>query len=358
MTQLTALRTRLAPAKLSSLALSLHQHLDTFCRHYAPLQAESGTLEHFRDFVQRATFAASVRSLFGDAIADTPQLFEQFLVFDQYFELASSDLPHFLLPRFTRARAFLLRALAEGSRSWPDEATGAPAAHSPEVMVGRVVRGARSPVDGAPWLLGTFWASQANTMVSLFWYLIDLCAHPDFLQKARAQAEAAVAQHGGQYTKAAVSEMTLLDAALKESVRLRAAPIILRATLRPVTFGPYEVPPGHFLCLSPLMSHRRHDMFEQPHSWVPERWLAPHDPLKDLHRYAYISFGSSLYRCPGQHYAYLQLVLIAAYLLINFDWEMRGPIPEAQLDCLVGVQKPAGDLPMAFRRRIPTIAPH
>ena len=186
-------------------------------------------------------------------------------------------------------------------------------------------------------------------MVTMFWLMLDLLAHPDYLAKARLQAQEALAAHGGQFSQQAIKAMTLFDAALKETVRLRAPPIILRATLRPVEFGPYVVPPGHFLCLSPQMSHRRHDMFHNATSWVPERWLAPNDATA-AHRYSYLSFGSSLYRCPGQHYAYVQLVLIAAFLFSHFEFQLLDPVPRPQLDCLVGVSKPVSNVRVSFKK--------
>ena len=343
---LAALRRRLSPARLPALAAALQGNLSS---HVAALSLPAeGRLPRFRDFLQRASFAASVRALFGDALADSPLLYEHFLRFDDSFELASSDLPHFLLPSFTRAKAALLSALAAASPSWPP-LPPQQQQEDPDALVASVVRGSRDHAQGASWALATLWASQANTMVSLFWLVIDLLSNPAFLSRARLQAQQALQKHGGLLSSAAVSEMPLLDAALRESLRLRSAPVILRATVRPVSLGPYVVPPGHFLCLSPLLSHRRHDLFPDPSSWAPERWLPPNDS-QPLHRYAYISFGSGLYRCPGQSYAHLQLVLIAAFLLTTFDFQLLDPVPSASLDCLVGVQKPLNDVRVDYRR--------
>lgn len=354
LSHLTHLRRRLAPTRLEDIAAGLEAAL---LAHAPPSSASSSdslaygllsnfdsmpertTITNFRDVVQRLSFAASVRTLFGERVASTPQLYERFIQFDDWFEIASSSVPHVFLPSFTRAKQFLLDALETGASEW-----------TRDDLFAKTVLGDKAPREGAPWVLGVLWASQANTMVTLFWYLLDLMKNPAFTNQARAEAEQAYAKHG-KWTADCVSECKLLLAALKETGRLHSAPIIVRATLRPVEFGPYVVPKGHFLCLSPMLSHRRHDLFSEANSWDPLRWLNSKDPEANWKRFANISFGSSIYRCPGQHYAYLQLVLIAAMLITRYDFTLDSDLPAAALDCLVGVQKPQSNVTVSIVKR-------
>ena len=76
--------------------------------------------------LRHAVFYASLRALFGDGFGDDAAVREQFRQFDDRFELASSGVPHALLPSFTGARGALLAHLDAVSRGfrWAEDAAG------------------------------------------------------------------------------------------------------------------------------------------------------------------------------------------------------------------------------------------
>jgi hypothetical protein len=92
--------------------------------------------------------------------------------------------------------------------------------------------------------------------------------------------------------------------AVTETLRLKSAPIIVRATQQPLSIGDYtvctlsqhaytrddmrttprtlncvpptQVPAGHFLCLSPLWSQRDERLYPDPDAFKPDRWNVRH----------------------------------------------------------------------------------
>jgi len=70
----------------------------------------------------------------GESLASATGLKEAFHVFDSMFELASSPMPHILLPNFTRAKQVLLRALTAMMRHYESAADNGDAAVPPLVQ--------------------------------------------------------------------------------------------------------------------------------------------------------------------------------------------------------------------------------
>ncbi|NXU92111.1 CP8B1 hydroxylase, partial [Xiphorhynchus elegans] len=88
------------------------------------------------------------------------------------------------------------------------------------------------------------WASQGNTGPTSFWLLLYLLKHPEAMKAVREEVEK-VLRENGQEVKAGCPPITisrdmlnqtpLLDSALEETLRLVAAPLLIRAVLEDIT---------------------------------------------------------------------------------------------------------------------------
>eukprot|EP00010_Vexillifera_abyssalis_P000481 CAMPEP_0201554620 /NCGR_PEP_ID=MMETSP0173_2-20130828/42684_1 /ASSEMBLY_ACC=CAM_ASM_000268 /TAXON_ID=218659 /ORGANISM="Vexillifera sp., Strain DIVA3 564/2" /LENGTH=387 /DNA_ID=CAMNT_0047965985 /DNA_START=209 /DNA_END=1372 /DNA_ORIENTATION=+ len=339
--QLAALRKRLAPNNLCSLCTQLSLQFNDYCRSH--IDTTSRKSIQLKALLQKASFYCTVNILFGQRAANDPNLFELFHCFDDWFEMASSDIPHLFLPKFKAAQKKILSILERSAADYHHDQDEP----QHEQFVGSMIAGDRPPSSAAHWLLAILWAAEANTMVALFWFILSLIEHPEYLEKCRDQISQ-IAGDQRHFSYEQVKQMTLLDHAMKETIRLHATPIIVRATRQTVKIGKYQVPPGHFLCLSPLLSHQKSALFgEDAMQWKPERW----ENKANWQRFAILSFGSGKYRCPGQNFAYMQLTLIAAILISNYQFQLTGPIPKRSMDNLVGIQKPKCDAEVIIQQR-------
>lgn len=158
-----------------------------------------------------------------------------------------------------------------------------------------------------------FVAGHETTANTLAWTLFLLGQHPDVLARALGEVEEAL--HGEPPTPDDVAKMPLLDAVVKESMRLLpATPILfMRVCTEEAPLGPYRLPPRANVVLSPLVTHRDPARYPEPSRFLPERWGSIEPSL-----YAYLPFGAGARMCLGMGFAQQALRLILPMLLQRF----------------------------------------
>ena len=88
-----------------------------------------------------------------------------------------------------------------------------------------------------------------------------------------------------------------------------------RRTTAPITLGGVQVPQGAMLRITPWVLHRDARWFAESDRFVPERFL---DGAPSIPRGAWIPFGLGPRVCIGQHFAMLEMTLLAAMLLQRY----------------------------------------
>jgi cytochrome P450 len=105
-----------------------------------------------------------------------------------------------------------------------------------------------------------------------------------------------------------------------ESMRLYPpAWIIGRRAIGEYTLGPYCLPPRAMIFMSPYVTQRDARFFRNPDQFDPGRWAAA--SAADLPKFAYFPFGGGARQCIGEHFAWMELVLIVA--TISQRWQLR-----------------------------------
>ncbi|HWP32867.1 MAG TPA: cytochrome P450 [Solirubrobacterales bacterium] len=128
--------------------------------------------------------------------------------------------------------------------------------------------------------------TDGPTSSSLAWVFERLLRHPEKL--ARLQGEL-VAGEGEAY----------LDAVIKETLRLRPpVSVVVRRLLAPATLGGYELPGGTLVAPCVYLIHHREDVYEDPGSFIPERFLEQRAAVP-----TWIPFGGGARRCLAASYA-------------------------------------------------------
>jgi cytochrome P450 len=153
-------------------------------------------------------------------------------------------------------------------------------------------------------------AGHETTANALTWSWYLLSQH----QQARARLESEVARVCGARppSVADLASLTYTRAVLSEAMRLfPPAYLVGRRALErySVPGTDYTLPPRTVIFLSQYLLHRDPRFWDRPEEFKPERWIEG-EPAR--HRYAYFPFGAGPRICIGEHFAWMEGVLVLA----------------------------------------------
>lgn len=106
----------------------------------------------------------------------------------------------------------------------------------------------------------------------------------------------------------AIDSLLLLDAVVRETLRLHAAapgslPRVIPPSSAPTVIEGYSIPVGVKVSSSPHTVHRNPDVYPRPTKWQPRRWLGPKPgKIHDMRR-LFWAFGSGGRMCLGSNFA-------------------------------------------------------
>lgn len=158
------------------------------------------------------------------------------------------------------------------------------------------------------------WAGHETTVGQTAWVMAELLrpSNAEALQRIRTEIFAAAG--GAPLTHEHLQRMPFTRNALLEVERLHpVAHMLLRMTTAPFEVGGYTLPTGTRVLVSPAVAHRLPDDFPEPHRFNPDRFEDSTQKKK------LIGFGKGRHRCAGVNFAYLEMTLIAAELLRDYE---------------------------------------
>ena len=119
-----------------------------------------------------------------------------------------------------------------------------------------------------------------------------------------------------------------VEAAIIEGMRSRPViPIIGRRVAVPWRLGEYVVPAGQGVSISILLVHHREDLYPDPFTYRPERWLE-HEGGRPPGTYEWLPFGGGTRRCLGAALAMAEQRVVLEAMVRRLDLEADRPEPE------------------------------
>jgi cytochrome P450 len=178
----------------------------------------------------------------------------------------------------------------------------------------------------------SFQAGHETTATALLWWSWLMASHPKTQARAEAEVDACLA--GRAPGADAMQALPWLSATLKEAMRLYppVAAMMTRRLTREVELNGVLLPARTLVRVTPWLLHRDPRWWpREPEGFWPERFMPETenwtpDPIP---RGAYIPFGLGPRVCLGQHFAQLEMTLIAALLLQRFRLKTLGDTPPA-----------------------------
>ncbi len=162
-------------------------------------------------------------------------------------------------------------------------------------------------------LLTLLVAGHETTANALSWTVERLARHPDKLGRLK--------------NEVAAGETAYLDAVITETLRLRPViSLVARRLTEPVQVGDWQLPAGVTVTPSIYLVHRRPDIYPNPESFEPERFLTAKPGT-----YTWIPFGGGVRRCLGGAFAELEMGVVLAEIVRQWDIEPAQPASEPVL---------------------------
>ncbi len=85
-----------------------------------------------------------------------------------------------------------------------------------------------------------------------------------------------------------------------------------RMVAKPLAIGGYSLAYGDIVLMSPYVVHRDPRYYPEPDRFIPERWTA--ERKAQLPKFAFFPFGGGARVCVGEHFAWMEGVLLLATL--------------------------------------------
>ncbi len=173
----------------------------------------------------------------------------------------------------------------------------------------------------------SFQAGHETSATALLWWSRLMAEHPEAAQRAQAEVDAVL--QGNVPGPEHIAQLPWLAATLKEAMRLYppVAAVMSRRTTAPITLGGVAVPQGAILRITPWVLHRDGRWFAQSEHFLPGRFL---EGAPEIPRGAWIPFGLGPRVCIGQHFAMLEMMLLAALLLQRYTLRVPEGAPPLQ----------------------------
>ena len=188
-----------------------------------------------------------------------------------------------------------------------------------------------------------FAASYENVASTLTWALFLLAQHPRVMVELH--AELVDELHGEPPTVAQLDRLPLLDAVVKETLRiLPPVPFLARKVVEEVDLGEIRVGPRDRVVCSPYVTHHLNEIYAEPQRFLPRRWFDIKPGM-----YEYLPFGAGQRACIGKTFATAEIKVALAMILTRFRLTVQ---PGARIDRLVQVMmRPRQGLPMSIHRQ-------
>jgi cytochrome P450 len=165
-----------------------------------------------------------------------------------------------------------------------------------------------------------FLAGHETTANALAWSWCLLADHPEAEQAMHREIDAVLGDR--LPTAQDLPSLPLTSGVFAETLRLRpTVPMVFRRVVEPLELAGYPLPRGAVVILSQYVTHRDPRFWPDPERFDPRRWLP--EAMVERPRLAFFPFGGGPRVCIGEHFAWLEAVLILA--VVAQRWRLVAP---------------------------------
>ncbi|ACK66175.1 cytochrome P450 [Rippkaea orientalis PCC 8801] len=169
-------------------------------------------------------------------------------------------------------------------------------------------------------LITLLFAGHETTASALSWLFYWVHSLPEVQDKLRFELNSI----GDLSDYKTINKLPYLDAVISETLRIYpiAATTFARILTKPKRIMGYDFAPKTWFMMSVYSLHHREDLYPNPKQFQPERFLQ-----KTYSLYEYLPFGGGNRRCLGSALALLEMKLVTATILQQFQLELTSKKP-------------------------------
>jgi len=188
-------------------------------------------------------------------------------------------------------------------------------------------------------------AGQETTATALTWFFILLAKHPEVRAKVQSEIDTVLQGRPPVFSDLANLPYTLQVA--KETLRLYPPVYVTgRSAIRDTELGGYPIKKGQYVLLCIYAAHRDPRFYPDPDQFRPERFALHEEQRRP--RSAFHPFGAGPHTCIGNHFALMEMHLVAAHLTQNVTLEL---VPGQNLAAVPNIILKPSATKMIVRRR-------
>lgn len=182
--------------------------------------------------------------------------------------------------------------------------------------------------------------TSSITLTNAIYNLVSSPEYDSIIKTLRDEiVEVLSSTEDGKWSKHAVSNLRKLDSFMRESTRI--SPISVFAMTRKVVapggitspISKTFLPEGSSVAIPGLAIHRDPELYDEPDVFKPFRFVDMRDQTNanlnmSTTSLQYATFGHGRHACPGRFFATLELKLMLACMVQNYDFERLDTRPE------------------------------
>lgn len=189
-----------------------------------------------------------------------------------------------------------------------------------------------------------FMAGHETIANAMSWAFLLLHQHPEVAQRVRAEVRAVLGGRAPGFED--LPRLPYAGQVLDEVLRLYPpAWIVERQAVVADRLGPWDIPAGTIVAVSPWVMHHHPGLWEDPERFSPERFSP--ERVEGRPKHAYLPFGAGPRVCIGNNFALMESKIILTMVLPRFSVEVSDP-DAVQLDPRVTL-RPRDGMPGRLR---------
>ncbi|MFE5736201.1 cytochrome P450 [Streptomyces celluloflavus] len=210
-----------------------------------------------------------------------------------------------------------------------------------------------SPTEVRDQVVSLLMGGAETVAATLAWACWLLARHPEVLRRLYAEADAVLDGRPARWSD--LPDLRYTERVVTEVLRMYPAGWLLtRTTTRETELAGRRLPVGSTVLFSSYILHHRPDIFTEPETFDPDRWLP--ERAATLPRGGFAAFGHGPHKCIGDAFGMTESILTLATIAARWTWEVA-PGADMRPAPMAAVLNPR-HLPLRLKERHPAAPAH